>query len=125
MNQQEAHQIVFNKVWQRAKTKKKSEIMHEDGPLCCYRKDGNGNNLNDENCCFIGPMISPEEYDPKFDSQMALLRIKDHLKPDNPLKFCCHKFLIALQSVHDQLEPYDWEDKLRQKANYWKVEIPE
>ena len=112
-------QDVFNKVWERAKIKERSESLQS----CLYRNpDGSKNH------CFVGVCIPDELYDPKMDEAATGA---DQLLIKYPK--VCELFnfqdaglaLLDLQRIHDYGDPDDWEPELVKFASNNNLTIPE
>ena len=112
-------QDVFNKVWERAKIKERSESEE----ACLYRNpDGSKNH------CFVGVCIPDELYDPKMDeiaSGADTILIK-YPKVCELFNFPdADSILLDLQRIHDYDDPDNWESELVKFANIHNLTIPE
>lgn len=104
----EAEQQMFNRVWHRAKTKKKSII----GSVCMYRCS---NGLP----CFAGALISDELYREFMEgthaSGDAVLSAIMETMNAVPTKNTS-EMILDMQCVHDYCKPEEWVGELRKLA---------
>lgn len=107
-------QQVFDKVWERAKVKKRS--LNSEGS-CSYR-------VVDGPPCFIGACIPDAQYRPEIERQGVYGLAWEGLLPDS-LDPRDVEFLAKLQSIHDTQDPPEWEDRLMQLAFDYDLLIPE
>lgn len=110
-------QEIFNKIWERSKTKKQA---FGDGG--CMYKDPSGN------CCFVGCLINPELYDTNFEGwSFEIGRITKALY-DSGVSLSETRTLNFLQScrrTHDKLSPEKWEEELRELATDYGLAVPD
>lgn len=93
---------------------------------CFYRVDGNGNNTNPENCCFIGACIPPEKYDRSFDvrdGDTSVGVIAPEVWPD--LSKMTIFALADLQRIHDLYPQHMWPQLLVKWATRNDVVLPQ
>lgn len=110
-------QEIFNKIYLHAQKKQPSFINGQYG-RCAYRGPNGA-------MCFIGCCIPDERYDPKFDSNFIGLHEVLHELPDvlatNNVRY---DQIRALQLIHDQHPPCDWNTLLKEFANTYELTIP-
>ena len=106
-------QEVFNKVWERAKVKKKS--FDSCGAFCSYR-NGDGS----PNHCFVGILIPDDRYNPAMEQgSISVNKSVSSLFNAN-----LHQALGGLQYIHDSCDPNNWEYDLRKFAKDHRLKVP-
>lgn len=76
---------------------------------CRYRADGNGDNTALGNCCFIGCLIVPENYQSKFEGHScAKLNGIALGLPAGKMSVEMIQFLTDLQWIHDLDRVDEW-----------------
>ena len=88
-----------------------------DEETCLYR---NRNGLK----CFIGMLISDEDYKKIFDEDCISLNIVlDQIEEFKLINIQDSYFLEKLQEIHDQNPVEKWEEKFKRFAQTWKLKI--
>ncbi len=114
MNNQEA----FNKIWERAKTKKKSRAIIRGVEVCAYRS-------YDNSCaCFVGVLIPDSIYKELMERKSALVVMDVFKEVAEHLSGVSRLLLTRFQRIHDTDEPEFWNTDLRHVAREFKLEVP-
>lgn len=105
-------QQIFDQVAKHMLTQmKKSVIIDEDDIIRCFYKNPEGLS------CAAGCLIADDEYNPEFENQSwSSLVDWGHVPKRNS------ELIEFLQKIHDNNEPTEWEDLLRELANHYKLE---
>lgn len=109
MTVQEAKEWAWPKIVERAKVK---EAAVDTEGTCRYRVDGNGNNTSPENCCFVGVLVSPDNYDLKMEGHYP-----ESVELQFPGTFPCERpefleWLESIQKIHDYMSMSSWIESL-------------
>lgn len=116
-------QELFNEVWKRALTGIECVDEDDDG----LYSDGKGNK------CFIGEIMMPMSYDPRFEGHDVLAKEIKGIETEYPVAAACgysatheeRMFLKSIQDVHDCVEPEEWQPALCNIARRYDLEVPE
>lgn len=113
MNKQE----VFNKVWERAKDKRRAtEGVAEI--RCLLRADRKANSL----ACFIGVLIPNEQYTPDMED-IGFMQLLRAIQKEDFFMVDYH-FFLDIRSIHDSNSPHMWDTLLRELAARYKLTVP-
>lgn len=84
---------------------------------CFYRLDGDANNLDPKNCCFVGYLIKPENYRVNIEGSsvigMSSVTFREAISA--PVLDSCFRdnefnwLFSQLQSIHDNGANLDWD----------------
>jgi hypothetical protein len=115
-------QEVFDKIWERAKDKRKSlRDPTKVSSLCAYRSP-------DGLKCFIGVLLPDQNYMPVMDdgsaipSKTGIGYVKDFIPLDSSV---FEEHLYSLQRIHDSHPPDHWEVHLRGFAKRRGLTVPQ
>ena len=108
-----SEQEAFNAIWERSKNKEAARDSSND---CLYRGGGTNGDLK----CFVGELITDEEYDETFEGDNAFRVCREVPR----LEGLGH-LLSEAQGIHDDHEPERWADRLRALAAHRGLRIPE
>jgi hypothetical protein len=119
------NQEVFNRVWERAKDKRRASTHPDSGTLvstsCKYRLTLESGEILK---CFIGELIPDELYDPSMERK-AIWGIFPEFPEIKSLFAECDKGMTdSLQFIHDRRHPDQWEIELRSIASVYNLTIP-
>lgn len=106
-------QEIFNAVWERAKDKRRA-VSEPNGP-CRYRT---AEGLK----CFAGVLIPDDKYDPSMEgrgSYTVSFLVDAYPSIEE------QRLIGRLQSVHDYYRIDEWEDRLRDIAAHFELEVPQ
>lgn len=121
MKQHDAEVIVLRNAWHRSMVPIKAQRFNDDDlSECMYRVDGDGDNTDPTNCCFLGVSILPKQYRRSLE-YTAPLDLQDRLPDYNPIKYCRADFLTGLQGIHDKNFPHQWHAKLIRHAEKYGI----
>jgi hypothetical protein len=115
-------QEVFDKIWERAKDKRKSlRDPSAEHSKCAYRSP-------DGLKCFIGVLLPDQNYMPVMDDGRAVPAktgvgyVKDFIPLASEV---FEEHLHALQRIHDNAPPHRWEECLRNFAARRELTVPQ
>jgi hypothetical protein len=106
------NQEAFDKIWERAKDKRRSTSPVNSA--CLYRGP-------DGLKCFVGVLIPDAEYSPDFEVG-GVDRIAQHVPTLAGLDIA---MLKECQLVHDAYLPSEWRFRLRLVAESFGLQVPE
>lgn len=111
-------QEIFDTVVAHAHAQKYHSFF-SDSDDCAYR------GMNDTKC-FIGALITDDEYDEKMEYSSAVDLIDANLFPARLIFDGCESFYNSLQCIHDLYDVEDWESEFKLFAERYalKYESP-
>lgn len=108
------NQEVFNRVWERAKDKRKAELPNGK---CRYRTE----------CglaCFVGALIPDEIYSTSMEEKSAWTLFQEHLSIVDLFDGVDQRLIEDLQEVHDDRCTEGWEAELIDLASVYNLTVP-